>query len=235
MRTPRNFIQYNGVPCAHTEGPCYFCADWPHPMLHLLLPMLAFAFAGAISPGPVNFIAARVGATAGFAHALPHVLGASLSYAAIVWLMGSGVLRLLVELPQASLALQWVGGTYLLYLAARIATAAATPGSAQPASVGAGLWQGALTQSLNPKAWLVALSGVSLFVADSTPASASGPGKLVVFCVVSGTVCFASVAAWAALGQALGRWLQAPGRQVLFNRAMAALLTGVVVSMLWPN
>jgi threonine/homoserine/homoserine lactone efflux protein len=50
--------------------------------------MFLFALAGAISPGPVNLVAASLGASAGFCRALPHVAGASLSYAAIVWLMG---------------------------------------------------------------------------------------------------------------------------------------------------
>jgi threonine/homoserine/homoserine lactone efflux protein len=61
-------------------------------MLSILLPMFLFCLAGAISPGPVNVIAAHLGARLGFVRALPHVLGASLSYAAIVWLVAlSGV------------------------------------------------------------------------------------------------------------------------------------------------
>ena len=51
--------------------------------------MFLFSLAGAISPGPVNLIAASIGARAGFLKALPHVTGASVSYSAIVWLMGN--------------------------------------------------------------------------------------------------------------------------------------------------
>lgn len=213
--------------------------------------MFLFALTGAISPGPVNLIAASIGASAGFVRALPHVAGASLSYAAIVWLMGTSLQRVLVAQPQVAHALQWAGAAYLLYLAWRIATARPTVGAA-PASGGpdgpdapansadpagpveppaaSGLLQGGLTQSLNPKAWLVALSGVSLFVT-------AGPDARVLllgFCLISGVVCFASVAAWAALGQLVGKWLTQARYQLVFNRTMAALLAMVVFTMLFP-
>lgn len=214
-------------------------------MLSVWFPMFLFALTGAISPGPVNLIAASIGASAGFVRALPHVAGASLSYAAIVWLMGTSLQRVLVAQPQVAHALQWAGAAYLLYLAWRIATARPTAGAA-PASGGpdgtddpagpvepptaSGLLQGGLTQSLNPKAWLVALSGVSLFVT-------AGPDArmlLLGFCLISGVVCFASVAAWAALGQLVGKWLTQARYQLVFNRTMAALLAMVVFTMLFP-
>lgn len=217
-------------------------------MLSVWFPMFLFALTGAISPGPVNLIAANIGATAGFARALPHVAGASLSYTAIVWLMGTSLQQVLVAQPQISHALQWMGATYLLYLAARIATtrsntssaASVGPdgraGSKNPATLSGsptatGLLQGGLTQSLNPKAWLVALSGVSLFVT-------AGPDArllLLGFCLISGAVCFASVAAWAALGQLVGKWLTQARHQLMFNRTMAALLAMVVFTMLFPT
>ncbi len=116
--------------------------------------MAMFALAGAISPGPVNVIASAQGAAQGFVRALPHVLGATLSYCAVVWLMGSGLQMLLALNPQIAQTTQYVGAAYLLYLAVRIArTQPRAPGAeshiATPLSAWTqGLMQGVLTQSL---------------------------------------------------------------------------------------
>lgn len=197
--------------------------------------MAMFALAGAISPGPVNVIASALGAAQGFVRALPHVLGASLSYCAVVWLMGSSLQMLLVAYPQIAQVTQYVGAAYLLYLAVRIARSqpdaleAAHAQTTPSLSVWTrGVAQGVLTQSLNPKAWLVALSGVSLFV----PEGADGTERLLAFCAISGIVCFVSVAAWAALGRLIRRWLAHAPYQRLFNRVLAALLVFTVYRML---
>lgn len=197
-------------------------------MLSILLPMFLFSLAGAISPGPVNVIAAHLGARLGFVRALPHVLGASLSYVAIVWLVGSGLGGVLQAYPALAQGLQYLGAAYLLYLSARIASAA--PSSAEaPTAAGHSAWlQGVLSQSLNPKAWLVALAGVGLFVSAGPDTST----LLHIFCAVSGAVCCVSVAAWAALGTVLRRWLAPARHQLLFNRTMALMLVAAVAAML---
>jgi threonine/homoserine/homoserine lactone efflux protein len=196
--------------------------------------MAMFALAGAISPGPVNVIASAQGAALGFVRALPHVLGASLSYCAVVWLMGSGLQMLLAAFPQIAQVTQYVGAAYLLYLAVRIARAEpSAQGNESSKRPGVDVWtrgllQGVLAQSLNPKAWLVALSGVSLFVPEGPDSRA----RLVMFCAISGVVCFASVASWAALGRLIRRWLAHAPTQRIFNRVLAAVLVLTVYSML---
>lgn len=196
--------------------------------------MALFALAGAISPGPVNVVASALGAARGFVRALPHVLGATLSYCGVVWLMGSSLQWVLLAYPEIAQVTQYAGAAYLLHLAVRIARAQPNaPGAAPHATSVLDVWtqgllQGALTQSLNPKAWLVALSGVSLFV----PEGPDSTQRLLVFCTISGVVCFVSVAAWAALGKLIRRWLAHAPYQRLFNRLLAALLLFTVYSML---
>ncbi|WP_114968724.1 LysE family translocator [Rhodoferax ferrireducens] len=197
-------------------------------MSPILFSMFLFSLAGAISPGPVNLIAASIGANAGFFRALPHVTGASVSYLAIVWLVGSGLQNVLLAYPEITGLLKYLGGAYLLYLAARIATAKPATNLQCPQTRSAGMMQGVLSQSLNPKAWLVAMSGVSLFVTAAQNASV----LLLVFCGMSGVVCFFSIATWAALGKLIGKWLANATYQLLFNRVMASLLAAAVVSML---
>lgn len=195
------------------------------------MPMVFFALAGAISPGPVNVIASSLGARDGFVRALPHVAGASLSYCAVVLLMGAGMQALLT--PALATVAQYTAAAYLLYLAVRIASAPVQAMDALTApstrrQAWAGLLQGASVQSLNPKAWLVALSGVSLFV----PLDAQHTSQLWLFCAISGIVCFLSVAVWAALGTLIRQWLHDLRYQRLFNRSLALMLALTVLPML---
>jgi threonine/homoserine/homoserine lactone efflux protein len=93
-------------------------------------------------------------------------------------------------------------------------------------------WQafgsGLSVQALNPKAWLVALSGVGLFVLPHANAQVN----LWLFCGVSLLACVIGVGAWAVLGRALARWLASPMRQRHFNVALAGMLALSVVSMI---
>ncbi len=197
-------------------------------MLQVFVSMGLFTLLGSISPGPVNLIAASSGASAGFVRALPHVLGASVSYVGIVWLVGSGLNLVLLANPAIGQVMQVVGAAYLLYLAAKIALAKPVARQEGAQAPSAGLMLGVWTQSLNPKAWMFASSGVSLFAT----ADPQGLPVLLVFCGISGVVCFLSVATWAALGTLIGQWLFTARNQRVFNRTMAVLLTFTVFSML---
>ncbi|MDN5539687.1 LysE family translocator [Comamonas sp.] len=207
-------------------------------MLSSVLAMAGFALAGAITPGPVNVLALRHGNGRAVA-AFCYVLGASLSYALIVWLMGQSGQWLLKQ-PEL---LRWaprVCALYLLWLAWQLARAPGAHGQAArqsapaslPAGPGGAFVQGVAIQSLNPKAWLVALSGIGMFVAPLAAQQVSLPSALLLFCTVSLLACLLGVGCWAALGHALTRWLDTPQRRQRLNQALAMVLVASVLSML---
>ena len=197
-------------------------------LLSSLVPMIGFTLAGAITPGPVNVLALR---HAGRAAAL-YVLGASASYAAVVWCMGLGARQAMALVPALAPAAQWVCAAYLLWLAWRLATApvgSGTDGEGAAPRPWRAFAQGAAVQALNPKAWLVALSGVGLFV---LPHGAADGRALALFCAVSLMACLAGVGCWALAGRALANWLRTAARQRLFHRALAAVLAASVAGMM---
>ncbi|MDR2297548.1 MAG: LysE family transporter [Comamonas sp.] len=208
-------------------------------MLSSLLAMAGFALAGAITPGPVNVLALRHGCESTKSIAMLYVLGASLSYTAIVWLMGQGG-HWLLEQPTLALWTPRLCAAYLLWLAWKLARAPAEPAAARsgeartsttPRSFPAFL-QGAAVQGLNPKAWLVALSGVGMFVLPLSAAQMPLHMALAWFCAVSLTACLLGVGCWATLGRALSQWLTTPARQQGLNRLLALMLVSSVFSML---
>ncbi len=197
-------------------------------MLTAALSMLTFALIGAITPGPVNIIATSSGASFGWKRTLPHVSGATLGYALVVLLCGLGLNGLNKVLPQLTNVLQYVGGAFLLYMAYKIATSSAaddrnTSALSQPPS----LAQGALAQLLNPKAWLVAMSGVALFVATQADTRL----YLGLFVALSFFACFVCVACWAICGQLISHWLSTPTRLRFFNCTLGAMLALTVATL----
>ena len=192
----------------------------------VFISMFIFALIGAISPGPVNIIATSTGANFGFIRALPHVSGATVSYTVIVFLMGIGLNQVLSSVPEITQVLQYLGAGFLLYMSYKIATSGHDINTFMQTAAPTFI-EGALSQGLNPKAWLVSMSGVSLFVATNTPPM----WYLLAFCLISFTVCFASVATWAALGTMIANFLSTKTRQVSFNVCMGLLLSSSVISI----
>lgn len=222
----RNFVQYKSSSKAYIALlPLTFKT-----MTSTIFSMLIFALVGAITPGPVNIIATSTGASFGFRRTLYFVLGATISYTSIVFLVGSGLNIVLQTYPQITQGLQYVGGAFLLFMSYKIAFSSLPEKSSNTAiniSQPPAFIEGVLAQSLNPKAWLVSMSGVSLYVSSHPDASLA----LLIFCIISFFVCFGGVASWAALGHTISRVLSNKKYQRLFNIIMGLLLSATVVLM----
>ncbi|WP_017221475.1 LysE family translocator [Moritella dasanensis] len=210
-------------------------------MITVILSMAIFALVGAISPGPVNIIATSSGACFGFRRTVPHVFGATVAYAFIILLLGFGLNQTLAQFPQITDILKYLCGLYLLFMSFKIATVVplnVTEGTETLKGMGdlkhdskieqpPAFIDGVLSQGLNPKAWLVSMSGVSIFVS----VHAQSTFYLLVFTGISFIVCFIGIATWAAMGHVIRDRLSTPSQQINFNRMMGLLLSGTVVSM----
>ncbi|MBV7300321.1 LysE family translocator [Enterovibrio paralichthyis] len=196
-------------------------------MNSVFLAMVTFAFVGAVTPGPVNLLATSTAVNQGLREAIKHVVAASFAYALVVVLCGGVMQSLLALIPSLETTMQVLGSAFLLYLAYKIFTAPVSKfEKGQQAKSG---WlTGSVTQLLNPKAWLYALSGVSIYVIGKEDES----GWLVIYTVVSLLVCLFSIGLWAVLGHILSSKLENPAKQRQFNRFMATVLA-LSVAIIW--
>ncbi|WP_241669832.1 LysE family translocator [Vibrio furnissii] len=198
-------------------------------MVSLLSAMALFAFVGAVSPGPVNVMATYAGAQFGWRKASIHVLGASVAYVLVVFICGVALGEMSQGIPLLVPVMRWVGSLYLLYLAVRILLAKDLGLNANPQMAMKALFvQGSLIQLLNPKAWIFASSGVSLYVLNQVNTHSA----LGWFCSLSLVICFIGVGVWAVLGQSVAQWLNSPRRQRWFQLILAAMLCGSMV-IIW--
>lgn len=192
-------------------------------MDHILISLAAFAFATSVTPGPNNMMLLASGVNFGFQRTVPHMLGISLGHALMVFLVGMGLAGVFLAQPLLVTALKVASVAYMLWLAWKIATAAA-PKEGQVGGRPFSFGQAAAFQWVNPKAWAMALTATTVY------APGSGWAAMAAVAGVFAAVNLPSVAVWAAMGQGLRRWLAVPGRLRVFNVVMAVLL----VASLWP-
>ena len=191
----------------------------------LFFALLGFAFVTSVTPGPNNMMLLASGVNFGFRRTVPHMLGISLGHALMVFLVGMGLAGVFEAVPVLHSVLKVLSVAYMLWLAWKIAHAAAPEGGTAQGRPFR-FWQAAAFQWVNPKAWAMALGAVSAYV----PGGDLHGVALVaaVFCVVN----LPSVSLWAAMGEAARLWLAQPQRLRVFNWTMAALLVASLVPVL---
>lgn len=182
-----------------------------------LAALAAFAFVTSITPGPNNLMLMASGANFGFRRTVPHMLGVGLGFVFMVVLVGAGLVQVFDAYPVSYQVLKTLSVAYLLYLAWKIATAA-PPNSTATAGSPMTFVQAALFQWVNPKAWAMALTAVSVY------APSQSLGAIAFVAVVFGAINLPSVSSWTVLGQQMRRLLSSPGRLRAFNISMAVLL-----------
>lgn len=187
-------------------------------MVLATLPALAaFALVSSITPGPNNLMLMASGASFGLRRTLPHLLGVTLGFVVMLVLVGAGLIGLFDLWPASHTALKVVSLAYLVWLAWKIARAD-DPGVREAGAQPMTFSQAALFQWVNPKAWTMALTAITVYAPERDLAA------VLAIAVVFGLINLPSCGLWAVLGEGVGRWLGTPRRRRAFNWTMAGLL-----------
>ncbi len=196
-----------------------------------LVSLTLFIWLGAVTPGPVNIVTLSTSVNHGWIKALPFVVGASVAYAIVVLTTGTGLSQIVFAVPGAEKFIMVVGGGYLLYIAYVLARTRHELLTVEESPSPPSFIQGALMQWLNPKAWVFASSGISLFVTRQSDMYMA----LAVFTVLALFVCFIGVGTWIFIGHLLQTALKNNRYQMWLNRSMAALLCVVIIPMMFTS
>jgi threonine/homoserine/homoserine lactone efflux protein len=196
--------------------------------LALILTSIPFMASMGITPGPNNILVAGSGVNFGFRATVPHILGITIGYPLMLFIVGIGLARIFIAVPPIHTILKWISIVYLLYLAYRI-TIAAAPGQARSEPKPLSFLQAAAFQWVNGKAWVIALGAVTTYtVVDQTL-----PLQIVALTAISVVITLVSVSCWTFFGAFLRQFLQTERRRRWFNYTMAALLVLSILPVLW--
>jgi threonine/homoserine/homoserine lactone efflux protein len=192
-----------------------------------LLPLLGFALAGSVTPGPNVLMVAAGAAGVGVRGVVPHMLGITLGFSAMITMVGLGLAGPLAASPAVHAALQVVAVAWLLWLAWKIATA--PPPGDGPARPPMNFVQAALFQWVNPKAWMIAGAAIAGYTRPGEPLLP----QVLTIALVFGAVSMPCLLLWAGLGTGARRLLRDRTRLRAFNVTMGVLLALSVLPLLF--
>ncbi len=189
--------------------------------LELLTAFGIFSFVSSITPGPNNLMLMSSGANFGIKRTLPHMFGVCIGFTLMVALVGIGLIEVFAAFPVFYDVLKIVSVLYLLYLAYKIARSSepiksVSGNEQQPTPIS--FLQAASFQWVNPKAWSMALTAVTVYSPSNTLSS------IVIIAAIFGLINFPCINCWVYLGKQLRRFLNTPKRLTAFNYSMAGLL-----------
>lgn len=192
--------------------------------LDVLLALIGFSFVSSITPGPNNIMLLTSGVNFGFRRTIPHMLGIGFGFGVLLLAVGFGLREVFEQWPLAQTAIKIAGAAYLTYLAWKIANSGPVkPGEAgsQPMSFLAA----SLFQWVNPKAWVMAITAMTVYTGQPDFVS-----SVFIVCMVFVITNVPSVSVWCGFGVGLREFLSDPRKLRAFNISMALLL----IASLWP-
>ena len=184
--------------------------------IEILAALCTFALVSSVTPGPNNLMLMTSGANFGVWRTIPHLLGVVLGFVLMVILVGTGLIQVFDAYPVSHDILRICSIVYLSYLAWKIATAKPDAGESGGRPITS--LQAALFQWVNPKAWAMALTAVTVY------APSQNLGAVGLIALVFGVINMPSVFVWVLLGSKMQRLLSSDARLRAFNYSMALLL-----------
>lgn len=166
------------------------------------------------------------GANFGFKLTLPHMLGVAVGFTLMIVLVGLGVIQIFDQFPVSYDILKTCSIAYLLYLAFKIATSKGIDSNTNDRTKPFTFMQAALFQWVNPKAWTMALTAISVYAPSKSLTA------VLFVALVFGLINLPCICSWVGLGQKIRRFLTTNNRLKVFNYSMAALLVVSIVPAL---
>src|SRR5918992_2699310 len=160
-------------------------------MYELLGPLVLFAAAMTLTPGPNVILVTASGANFGFRRTIPQMLGITLGFGLMAMAAGAGLAGVVHAEPRLHAGLKYAGAAYLVYLAWRIARADAGSGASARAKP-IGFLKAALFTWMNPKAWVSVLGTLAAY----TTVGGDVLWETSVIAAVLAAFCLISVVIW---------------------------------------
>ncbi|MFM1895217.1 MAG: hypothetical protein RLZZ385_291 [Pseudomonadota bacterium] len=195
--------------------------------IELLTGLVLFSFVASVTPGPNNLMLMASGANYGFRRTIPHMLGVGIGFVGMTLIVGAGLAQVFDRYPVSYTILKVVSLVYMVYLAVRIAFAApfhsgrlGSSGDSDVVPKGNPITfiQAVLFQWVNPKAWAMALTAMSVYLPTRSL------GGVVLVASIFGAINLPTVSLWTLLGQQIRHWLTSSLHLRIFNVFMALML-----------
>lgn len=159
------------------------------------------------------------GVNYGFVKTIPHIMGIVLGFSFMCLCIGFGLGTLFQLYPQLLDYLKIIALVYIAYLSWKTAFSKAIDSGKTKKSRPMSFTEAALFQWVNPKAWVMALTAITLYVNTEHPIL-----SVVLVSLIFALTNLPCQSAWTVFGMALRTFLSDERRLRIFNITMGALL-----------
>ena len=194
--------------------------------LELIATISVYYFVMYATPGPNNSILTASGIKFGFIRSIPNIIGISSGHGVQLALVCFGLGSLFTQFPILLEVLKYIGACYLLYLAWKMfgsLNISMTEEKSSPLKY----HEAILFQFVNPKAWVICITAVSLFYPENV--------NLIIgtlFLVIMSTIInLPSISMWAFGGSIIRRYLSNKKLKTIIEWILAILLLGTAISI----
>ena len=179
------------------------------------------------TPGPNNSILTASGIKFGFLKTIPNIFGIPTGHSIQLILVCFGLGSLFLHFPYLLNVLKYLGATYLMYLAWKM-LGSLNVNTSEYKSVPLKYYEAILFQFVNPKAWVICITAVSLFYPEQENIFI---GTL--FMVVMSTIInIPSISVWAFGGSVIRKYLSNDKLKKIVECFLAILLIGTAISII---
>ena len=192
----------------------------------LIATISVYYFVMYATPGPNNSILTASGIKFGFIRSIPNIIGISSGHGLQLALVCFGLGSLFSQFPILLEVLKYIGACYLLYLAWKMLGSlniSRTEEKSSPLKY----YEAILFQFVNPKAWVICITAVSLFYPENV--------NLIIgtlFLVIMSTIInLPSISMWAFGGSVIRRYLSNKKLKKIIEWILAILLLGTAISI----
>ena len=194
--------------------------------LELIATISVYYFVMYATPCPNNSILTASGIKFGFIRSIPNIIGISSGHGIQLALVCFGLGSLFLQFPILLEVLKYIGACYLLYLAWKMfgsLNISITDEKSSPLKY----YEAILFQFVNPKAWVICITAVSLFYPEKE--------NLIIgtlFLVIMSTIInLPSISMWAFGGSIIRRYLSNKKLKTIIEWILATLLLGTAISI----
>ena len=192
----------------------------------LIATISVYYFVMYATPGPNNSILTASGIKFGFIRSVPNIIGISSGHGIQLALVCFGLGSLFLQFPILLEILKYIGACYLLYLAWKMfgsLNISITDEKSSPLKY----YEAILFQFVNPKAWVICITAVSLFYPEKE--------NLIIgtlFLVIMSTIInLPSISMWAFGGSVIRHYLSNEKLKKIIEWLLAILLLGTAISI----
>ena len=194
--------------------------------LELVLAISSFYFVMYVTPGPNNSILTASGIKFGFFRTIPNIFGISCGHGIQLALVALGLGSLFAHYPIILVLLKYIGAIYLLYLAWKM-FGSLNPLQSEGKSSPLKLYEAIFFQFVNPKAWVICATAVSLFF----PQKENFFVAIIFMVFMSTLINLPSISLWAFGGSIIRFYLSNKKIKILAELLLSILLIGTAITI----